>query len=98
MDNLNNTLRDLELELKENLVNYIKSKGHQGKGKLINSIQVSILQNEGKPTLRVTGNNYILFLDNGMFIDGWIRQMEPIIENKLGDALVKDILDQLDLI
>lgn len=92
LDNLEKTLSDLRVSLKQDLIDYLNKKGHHGSGRLEKSISVDIIKENDNYKIRVQANQYIVYLDKKKFLNDWIEKAEEYMHDKIAEAIKKDIL------
>jgi len=83
---------NINQELNKLMVEYIKRTGHNKTGSLARSIQFNAkISSDGGIDLGLTANDYVLFLDEGRFIDNFLSQgsVKALISNFIVDSLFK---------
>ena len=64
-------------QLEDLLKGFIKSSGHYGTGKLYKSVKVTIsYSDDDVPVPKISANDYIIHLDDGKFIDKFMKLKE----------------------
>lgn len=96
-DNLNNKLEELKVTIKEDLIRTLNQKGHKGRGLLEKSIRIDIRNTTDKYVLDIEAFQYLLYLDNGKFYTDWFKRMEDKINEEIADALLLDVIDNLNI-
>ena len=69
---------------------YIRSTGHNDTGRLANSISFNLKFTSSGPDFGLKANNYILFLDNGKFMNNFLAQpdVKKVIANFMAEELI----------
>lgn len=81
---------NINQELNKLMIEYIKSTGHNKSGALVRSISFDAkIDSQGSLDLGFKANDYILFLDNGKFVDRFFEQniVKAVIANFITDSL-----------
>lgn len=94
---LNEKIKPLEKKWKDDLIKLIISKGHQGQGVLIDSIECKIQITSTEISINLEANEYIKYLDDGHLFKGFkeekIKELKKIVEKEIK----KDIMSKLNL-
>ena len=96
-DNLDTALEELKVTIKEDLIKTLNAKGHKGEGKLEKSIRIDIRHTGDEYKLSIEAFQYLLYLDNGKFYTDWFKRMEDKINEEIADALLLDVIDNLNI-
>lgn len=92
---LDKKLRSLEGQIKKDLIDEIKSKGHQGKGLLIDSITVRVVEQGGDYNTEIECADYIQYLDHGKFLQDFLQKQAAKLERIISDEAQKDLVNML---
>jgi hypothetical protein len=77
-------------KLNKLMVGYIKSTGHNATGALAKSISFNArIDASGEFDLGFKANEYILYLDDGKFIDNFLSQSD--VKDAIGDFVVEEL-------
>lgn len=84
---------NLAKELDKLLKDYIKKEGYYDSGNLYKSIKFTVSDKNGTPKISLEANDYIQYLDNGMFLDNFFEQsnVQQIIAEYMVDSITKSI-------
>lgn len=74
---------------------YIKSTGHNKTGALSNSISFNVTYNSGVLDMGLKAKEYILFLDDGKFIDDFFESSS--VKSAISDFVVEEFLKDSSL-
>jgi hypothetical protein len=88
-------LKGLCDKFKKDLQEEIKKKGHYGEGKLSNSIEFSFKKDKNKYTLQLEANQYIRYLDEGMFLKEFLNTKKKEMDEVLKKSVTKDIIKEI---
>ena len=86
-------LKELCELIKKDLYIDLQQKGHYDKGNLLRSIEVNYKKQGNKYTIITSTNKYIIFLDDGMFIDEWLKKIRSEFKKEIGKAFLQDIIN-----
>lgn len=89
--NLEEALKALASKFERDLAAALRSAGHYKTGKLEGSVKFSFNKTGDKYILSLVCLDYILYLDNGSFIDNFLSLKQKELEEVIVNAIIKDI-------
>ena len=96
LTNLETELKTYADKLKSDLIKEIKSKGHEGKGKLTASIDVKFIKDGNNYKLSLSAFDYIQYLDGGDLLNNFLKDKEKEISDEVEKFVTKDIIKQIE--
>lgn len=84
---------NIAAELNRLLKEYIKNRGYYSSGSLYNSINFNVKMIKGEPDIKLTANDYILYLDNGTLLDDFFST-EPV-KDAIGNWMVEELIKSI---
>ena len=96
-ENLKIKTKTLEKQWKDDLINIIRSKGHQGHGILIDSIEVKVSITSTDIVIDLKANDYIKYLDNGELLKKFKKDKMSELKEFVKKELIKDLKKSIKL-
>lgn len=96
MSYLESGLKKLSNKFEQDLINKLNSKGHNKTGKLEKSIHFSFNESGGDYTIELSCLEYIKYLDDGKFLDDFLKDKREELAKELPILIKKDIMDELE--
>ena len=94
MSKVESDLDKFSRKMEKDLVSLVNSK-HPGSGKLAKSIKVNFKKVSNGYSLNIEANDYIKFLDDGKFLEDFLKEERKNIVEVITKAVKQDIIKEI---